>query len=146
MIRYTLKCRNEHSFEGWFRSGDDFEGLQSRGMVACPECAGTDVEKSLMTPGVRANRKGEKAPSAGQPVTNTPSPDMVEAIRRIRDHVEKNSDYVGDRFAREARAMHLGDIPHRSIYGEVAVEEARQLKEDGVPAMPLPFVPKQKTN
>jgi hypothetical protein len=119
-------------------------------MVSCPDCGDTGVEKSLMAPGIRS---GQKAPvpqtqpeAAGQPVTNAPPPEVSEAIRVIREHVEKTSDYVGDRFAAEARAMHEGDLPHRSIYGEVRAEEARKLREDGVPAMPLPFIPRQKTN
>ena len=79
-------------------------------------------------------------------MASSPDPEVAEAIKAIRDHVEKNSDYVGDRFAEEARAMHDGDTPQRSIHGEAKAEDARKLIEDGVPAVPLPFVPKQKTN
>lgn len=79
-------------------------------------------------------------------MTNAPDPKLVEAIQTLRDHVEKNSDYVGKKFAEEARAMHEGDTPHRPIYGEAKTEEAKKLIEDGVPALPLPFIPRQKTN
>ena len=79
-------------------------------------------------------------------MTNAPDAELVAAIKKLRDHVEKNSDYVGQDFAREARAMHEGDTPHRPIYGEVATDEAKKLVEDGVPALPLPFIPRQKTN
>ena len=147
MIRYTLKCQNDHSFESWFQSAEAFDSLRAAGMVVCPDCNDTSVEKSLMAPQVRPARKTATPPQpAAQPVTNAPDPDVADAISKIRDHVEKNSDYVGDRFAKEARAMHDGDMPHRSIYGEVKGDEAKKLMDDGVPAVPLPFIPRQKTN
>lgn len=146
MIRYTLKCSNDHGFESWFQSAQAFDSLKAAGMVACPECNDTTVEKSLMAPQVRpARNKAEPKPQA-QAMTNEPDADVAKAIQTIREHVEKNSDYVGDRFAKEARAMHEGDAPQRSIYGEVRSDEARKLLEDGVPAVPLPFIPRQRTN
>jgi len=151
MIRYALKCGEDHSFESWFKSADAFEALKSAGMVTCPDCGSDRVEKTLMAPGVQSSRKKAAAP-APMPtapegaLTNAPDPKLAEAIQTLRDHVEKNSDYVGTKFAEEARAMHEGDTPHRPIYGEAKAEEAKKLIEDGVPAMPLPFIPRQKTN
>jgi hypothetical protein len=147
MIRYALKCQNQHGFESWFQSAEAFETLSAASMVACPECNDTAVEKTLMAPRVRPARNDKSRPPETQkPVMNAPNPQMAEAIRTIREHVEKTSDYVGDSFAREARAMHEGSTPHRSIYGEVRADEARKLVEEGVPAVPLPFIPRQKTN
>jgi hypothetical protein len=146
MIRYALKCRNKHGFESWFKSAEAYETLRNSGMIACPECQDTYIEKSLMAPPVRTAREKTQVPAPRQPVTNDPSPELSEAIRTIREHVEQHSDYVGDRFANEARAMHAGEVPTRSIYGEVRAEEARKLVEDGVPAVPLPFIPRQKIN
>lgn len=146
MIRYALKCRNEHSFESWFQSAEAYDSLRAAGMITCPSCQDTEVEKSLMAPQVRPGRRKAEREAPTQPVTNGTDADMAAAIKTIREHVEKHSDYVGDRFAGEARAMHEGEIPHRSIYGEVRPDEARKLLQDGVPAIPLPFIPKQKTN
>lgn len=146
MIRYALKCRNEHSFESWFQSAEAYDSLRAAGMIECPSCQDSHVEKSLMAPQVRPGRRKAEQPPTVQPVTNASDPDLAEAIRAIREHVETHSDYVGDRFAQEARAMHEGEAPHRSIYGEVRSEDARKLLQDGVPAVPLPFIPKQKTN
>ncbi len=143
MIRFALKCENDHRFESWFQSGAAFDALLARDMVVCPDCGSTVVTKDLMAPKVGAKRPAEELP---QQVTNAPDPDLADAIRKLRDHVERNSDYVGGNFAREARAMHVGDTPHRPIYGEVDKKEAQSLAEDGVPALPLPFIPKQKTN
>lgn len=159
MIRYALKCDSDHSFESWFKSAVAFDALVSSGMVTCPTCGTDQIKKSLMTPGVQASRKSLAAPDSEQesPVAsqslpaastmaNAPDPKLVEAIATLRDHVEKTSDYVGNDFAQEARAMHDGDTPHRPIYGEAKAEDAKKLIEDGVPAMPLPFIPRQKTN
>ncbi len=143
MIRFALKCDNDHRFESWFQSGAAFDALLARDMVVCPDCGSVVVTKDLMAPKVGAKRPAEEAP---QQVTNAPDPELADAIRKLRDHVEQNSDYVGSNFAREARAMHVGDTPHRPIYGEVDKKEAQSLAEDGVPALPLPFVPRQKTN
>lgn len=146
MIRYALRCRNEHSFESWFQSAEAFDGLRAAGMISCPSCQDTRIEKSLMAPQVRPGRQRQAKSEPAQPVTNETDADLAAAIKTIREHVEKHSDYVGDRFAKEARAMHEGEVPHRSIYGEVRPDEARKLLQDGVPAIPLPFIPKQKTN
>lgn len=75
-----------------------------------------------------------------------PSSDLERAIAALRREVEARSEYIGPRFVQEARAMHLGDKPERAIHGEASPEEARQLVEDGVPILPLPFMPGRKTN
>lgn len=136
MIRYALRCENGHDFDGWFRSSEGFEKLQAAGQVSCTECGSAKVSKSLMAPSVPA----EKARLAA------PRDPKESAIEKLREHVEKNSDYVGMRFVEEARAMHEGARPNRAIYGEARPEEARKLLEDGVPVAPLPFIPKQKAN
>lgn len=150
MIRYALKCKNDHGFESWFQSAEAYDSLTAAGLVVCPECHETSVEKSLMAPQVRPGGVASDATFSSkgsrQPMANSSDPDLTAAIRKLREHVEKNSDYVGDRFAREARAMHDGEAPARSIYGEVCADDARKLMEDGVPAVPLPFIPRQKTN
>lgn len=143
MIRFALKCENDHRFESWFQSGSAFDALKDRALVVCPDCGSTDIGKDLMAPKVASK---SKVAEPSETMVNAPEPDLAEAIQKLRDHVEKNSDYVGKNFAREARAMHEGDLPHRPIYGEVDKKEAKRLMEDGVPAVPLPFIPRQKTN
>ncbi|NRB00403.1 MAG: DUF1178 family protein [Rhodobacteraceae bacterium] len=144
MIRYSLKCEHDHSFESWFQSAEAFDTLLKTGMVVCPECQSTAVTKTLMAPQVQAARKKADAPTG--PLSAPPEDPRAAAIEEIRAHVEANSDYVGMKFADEARAMHDGDVPNRAIYGEAKPEEAKKLLEDGVPVAPLPFVPRNKTN
>lgn len=147
MIRYTLKCANDHSFDSWFQSADAFASLQTNGLVECPDCGSTDVAKTLMAPTVQASRKKAAAPvPVEQPLSQPPQDPRETALKELRDHVEKNSDYVGMQFADEARKMHEGEAPSRSIYGEAKIEDAKKLVEDGVPVAPLPFVPRNKTN
>jgi len=148
MIRYSLKCENGHSFESWFKSAEAYDTLRASGMVACPTCQSQSIEKTLMAPQVSPARNKAAVPAKpeGQVMASGPDPKLADAIEKIRDHVETNSEYVGDKFAEQARAMHEGDAPERSIYGEVPREEAKKLIDDGVPALPLPFIPKQKTN
>ncbi|MFS4582335.1 DUF1178 family protein [Phaeobacter sp. C3_T13_0] len=83
---------------------------------------------------------------AGAGALSTPSGELEAAVAELRRKIEKNSDYVGKDFASEARAMHLGDTPERAIHGEAKPEEAKALIEDGVPLLPLPFMPNRKTN
>lgn len=138
MIRYDLKCAKDHAFDSWFASADAFDGLKRAGQLSCPHCGSTKVEKALMAPKVRPARKAVSLQKA--------ETDQEKALAKLRQEVEKNSDYVGMNFASEARAMHDGDMPQRAIYGEAKPEEAKSLIEDGVPVAPLPFTPKAKTN
>lgn len=130
MIKYMLECQQGHRFESWFQSGSAYDDLRGRGLVTCPECGITDVTKAIMAPSVKTTQRA----------------DMAEKLSALRAEVETNSDYVGTSFAKEARAMHLGEVPERAIHGEAKLAEAKALIDDGVPIMPLPFIPKTKTN
>lgn len=135
MIRYALKCKDGHSFESWFQSAEAYDGLAERGLLSCAVCGLADVSKAMMAPRVTA-----EAP------LSAPAHPAEASLRAMREHVEKTSTYVGGNFAREARAMHLGDVPEKPIYGQAGPEEARALIEDGVPILPLPGVPGDKAN
>ena len=138
MIRFSLKCAEGHRFESWFQSAEAYDKLKAAGHVACSVCGSGDVEKAVMAPRVRTARG--KATLSGEA---SPAEQALAALKR---HVEENSEYVGMEFAREARAMHVGDAPERPIYGEAKAEEAKRLIEDGVPVAPLPFRPGRKSN
>lgn len=151
MIRYALRCERGHEFESWFQSSAAYDSQHKRGLVSCPACDSTKVEKAIMAP--RIARKG-KSRSAPAPVT-APAEDaastslvmapqereLVAKLKELRDHVFKNADNVGKKFPDEARKMHYGDIEHRAIYGEATVDEARALVDEGVEVAPLPILP-----
>lgn len=130
MIRYALRCQKAHAFDSWFRSAGAFDSLRAAGQLSCPECGATEVEKALMAPGVATRDEGK----------------AEHPLARLRREIESKADYVGNRFAAEARAIHDGDAPDRPIWGEARPAEARALIEDGIPAAPLPFLPKSKAN
>ncbi len=144
MIRYALTCANDHGFESWFQSAEAFDRLAASGHLACAVCGSTEVGKTLMAPAVRPAR-GVDAPEGERPLS-VPQTPVEKAIAALRRQIEENSDYVGLNFAAEARAMHEGDIPERSIFGEARADDAKRLIEDGIPVAPLPFRPARKAN
>jgi len=138
LIRYALACPHDHEFEGWFGSSADYDDQAGRGLVECPVCRSREVRKQIMAPAVAGTKRREASGITG------PSRTMVmEAMGRIRQHVKDNFDYVGDAFAKEARAIHDGTSENRSIYGEAKPEEVRALHEDGVTVAPLPPDPSE---
>ena len=134
MIRYALKCDAEHRFEAWFGSSSDYDDQAGRGLVECPWCGSHGVSKQIMAPAVAGTRRSAFAPEIAAKMQTL----MMEAAREVRSHVEQNFDYVGDTFAREARAIHEGSAEKREIYGEATPAEVRALKADGVPCAALP--------
>ena len=140
MIRYALACEHEHEFEGWFGSSADYGDQQERGLLECPVCASKAVRKQIMAPALSGVRKTAQD-EAGPPSQAM----MMEAMGRLRRHVEDNFDDVGDAFAKEARAIHEGASENRGIYGEATPAEVRALNEDGIRVAPLPPVPKAKS-
>jgi hypothetical protein len=144
MIKYSLACESGHEFESWFPSSDAFETQRKRGFVSCPVCQSTKVEKQIMAPSVaRKDRAVAQAQAPNRPmaVLSDQEVELRKMLRALREHVEKHAENVGDRFVEEARSMHLGEIEHRSIYGQASPAEARELIEEGVEILPLPILP-----
>lgn len=143
MIRYALVCEHEHGFEAWFGSSSDYDRQAEQGLVECPVCATTLVRKQVMAPalsGTRA-RGGELHTPEAQAKMRTM---VMETMGKVRRHVEETFDYVGDRFAREARDIHEGKCEERGIYGEASPTEVKALNEDGIKVAPLPPAPAAK--
>ena len=167
MIHYQLRCTAGHAFDGWFQDSAGFDKLARAGLVECPHCASTQVERALMAPAIRKGRRKAlpapiveaEAPSAApttadlpaqpvaqhlaQPVASGPMPaQLVALLQRMRAEVEKNCDYVGRDFAERARRIHDGEADARGIYGEATDAEAEALAEDGIDIARLPWVPR----
>lgn len=138
MIRYALVCGQEHAFEGWFGSSADYDDQSARGLVECPICSSREVRKQIMAPAVTGTRR-----SAGDAVDPLPRAMMMEAMGKLRRHVQQTFDYVGDAFAKEARDIHEGKSEERNIYGEARPDEVRALVEDGIRVAPLPPDPSE---
>jgi len=159
MIHYQLQCADGHGFDGWFKDSASFDQQAKRGLLECPVCGDTGVERALMSPSVprkgNARREVVVAPDPQPAATPAASPapapavvagrmpDHVRAmLQRLRAEVEKNCDYVGDGFADEARRIHRGESPRRGIYGETAPTEAEALAEEGIEVARIPWVPR----
>ena len=141
MINYTLKCDQNHTFDSWFKSAEAFEMLVKKSMVVCSECGSTKITKAIMAPSVSTSRKKGNKPSDLEKKSK-----LKNDILELKKKIEANSEYVGNNFANEARSMYLGETPERSIYGEAKADDAKKLIDDGIPVMPLPFLPAKKAN
>jgi hypothetical protein len=156
MILYQIVCENDHSFEAWFRDSAGYDQQVALGEVSCPLCGTPHVRKALMAPRL-ARRKGrdeaalravpagapDGAPEAAKTVAGPRteiSHKIREALHDLRRQVEAQCDYVGDRFADEARKIHAGESGGRPIYGETTREEAETLKEEGVDFVSVPWL------
>ncbi len=169
MIHYALRCGGGHEFDGWFKDSASFDAQAAGGLLDCPICADTTVQRALMAPRLRTRRPAAAPaePSASPAAPEAPPgdapppaaevtkavalpprggeimPDQVRAmLQRIRAEVEKTCDYVGPRFAATARRMHTGNEPPRPIYGEATPDEAEMLAEDGIDVARVPWVPR----
>lgn len=132
MIRYALRCTScAAEFEAWFASSSAYDAQQEKGLVSCAECAAPTVEKQIMAPAVSGTRKRSSEP-------DIPPEQLRAFVEKARQHVSDNFDYVGDKFASEARAMYYGETEDRAIWGETTATEAKELADEGVPAAPLP--------
>lgn len=137
MIQYTLSCDNAHRFDAWFKSASAFEEQQAREVVTCPVCMSTKVEKALMAPAVSRSGSDKVPLSAGHPDIAR----LREAMIALRKKVTSEADYVGDKFAEEARKIHFEEVDPRGIYGEATRDEVMELIDDGVDFLPLPNIP-----
>jgi hypothetical protein len=157
MIVFDLRCAQAHVFEAWFGSSVDYDEQRERGLVACPLCGDTAVEKAVMAPAVAPKGNQRRAPALPEPAPTAPSsplaahpPEVVKAmlaaLAEVQAKVEANCDYVGDRFADEARAIHHGETESRGIYGEATPEQAAALRDEGIDVAPLPFRPKRNAD
>jgi hypothetical protein len=161
MIAFDLVCtKGAHQFEGWFASSSDYEQQKAGGLLTCPVCGDGEIRKAVMAPNVgkKGNQMQQVAPSRGRadpaiPLANMSEMpvELVEAIGKIAEMQAKileRSDWVGDRFAEEARAIHYGEADDRIIHGNATIDDARELHEEGIAVapLPLPFIPPDAKN
>jgi hypothetical protein len=137
VIQYSLSCENDHRFDAWFRNAAAFDEQSQKGIVTCPICATGVVHKALMAPAIAKKQSQKVSLSAGHP----DQAQLRQAMRALREKVVAEADYVGDRFAQEARRIHDKETEPRGIYGEATTEEVSGLVEDGIDFMPLPNLP-----
>jgi hypothetical protein len=139
VIQYSLHCDNGHDFDAWFKNAAAFDEQQARGIVQCPNCASNSVSKALMAPALARSGSEKMSLSSGHP-------DMAkfrEMLRAYRQKVVAEADYVGDKFAEEARKIHFKEVAARGIYGEATRDDVIALAEEGIAFAPLPELPEE---
>lgn len=151
MIHYQLRCSADHHFDGWFRDSAAFDAQAERGLVSCPACGDTVVNRALMAPRIKKGAPVVDA-SGTLDAVSAPAvpekagvmvPDHVRAmLQKLRAEVERNCDYVGPGFADEARRIHRGESDKRGIYGESTPEQAEALADEGIEVARIPWVPR----
>src|SRR5689334_22071510 len=149
MILYQLRCAKDHEFEAWFKDGQTCERQLARKTVECPSCGNRKVSKALMAPRIGSSEKKQQSanlPVAPKVENQHPMSVMASAMRRhlqeVRTRVEANCDYVGNKFAEEARKIHYGESEVRGIYGEASDQEHQGLVEEGVEVARIPWLPR----
>ncbi len=149
MICYRLRCASDHSFDGWFRSGTEFDRQASGGLIDCPTCGSASVERALMAPAVVGSSKHpgrpvaetEILPPSGQPAPAGGMPAVMRALlTRMREEVERTCVHVGAEFADQAVRMHRGEAEKRAIYGETTALEREMLADEGVEVAAIPWI------
>lgn len=160
MIRYALHCDHDHEFESWFQSSSAYDSQVKRKLVTCPICGSAKVDKAIMAPRIVGKKGRGPATPPPEPATTVAAPEAAPSgstslmmaqerelrtkLKELRDHIVKNADNVGEKFANEARAMHYGDKEHRPIYGEASPDEAKSLIDEGIEVSPLPTLPEDR--
>jgi hypothetical protein len=145
MISFNLRCGKDHVFEAWFKDGKSFDRQARQGKVACPVCGNSKVEKAPMAPNIASgvSRKSGGADGGRKSEVAVQAAAYHEALKKLRSEVEKNCDYVGDKFAEEARKIHYNESEQRNIYGETTDQEAQALHEEGVEFARIPWPTRQ---
>lgn len=137
MIVFNLNCFScASSFEGWFENTKDFNEQIKKGLVTCPSCNSSQIKKGLMAPNV-AKKSNSKISKRNKSIASN--------VKKLKKIIEKEFDYVGDKFTEEAKKIKYGEAKERAIYGEASIEQTKELIDEDIDVLPLPFSTK-KTN
>ena len=149
MINYSLICKQEHKFEGWFRTSADYEEQVRKGLVSCPTCHDNEISKALMAPAVKSSKKLIEETS-NKKMNNISKNTEYKAIageneirsilRNMKKYIENNCENMGENFANEARLIAKGDAKERGIYGKVSSKEAEELLDEGIEVNAIPWL------
>ena len=144
MIKYSLVCEKDHTFESWFPDSASFDRLAAGGLISCPECHSSRVAKAMMAPAVVGAKKRSVEPApANVALIDERQQRLREMAKELRQEIMTKTEDVGPRFPEEARAIHTREAPQRSIRGQATAEEARALIEEGVGVLPIPHLPEE---
>ena len=138
MIKYNLKCENEHEFESWFSDSNEFDKLKKKKMLECIFCSSNKIEKSIMSPMVSGSKEKEE----DNDFIDKKFLKQRNNLLKLREHVEKNFDFVGDKFSEKVREVYYDRKTKKSIYGTTTPEEREELADEGIDLLSIPWVNK----
>ena len=132
----NLRCAQDHRFEGWFNSDDDFGAQGAQGLVACPMCDDKTITRLPSAPRLNVStQRGEAQPLvAGEAAAARAQGRWLHAVREMM----ANTEDVGDRFPEEARRIHYGETAERGIRGRASADDAEALREEGIEVVSVP--------
>ena len=138
MIKYNLKCNHEHEFESWFSDSNEFEKLKKKKLLECIYCSSTDIQKSIMSPMVTSTNITKESL---EKIDNRKIKEKNNLIK-LREYVEKNFEFVGDKFAGKVRDVYYNKEKNKAIYGTATPEERKELADEGIDLLSIPWVSK----
>ena len=138
MIKYNLKCENDHEFESWFSNSNEFDKLNKKKLLECIFCSSHKIEKSIMAPMV----SGFKVKEEGGDFLDKKFLKHRKNLLKLREHVEKNFEFVGDKFSEKIREVYYDRTTKKSIYGTTTPGEREELADEGIDLLSIPWVNK----
>ena len=138
MIKYNLKCENDHEFESWFSNSNEFDKLNRKNLLECIFCSSHKIEKSIMAPMIT----GSKLKDEGEDLLDKKAIEQRKNLLKLREHVEKNFEFVGDKFSKKVREVYYDRKTKKSIYGTTTPEEREELADEGIDLLSIPWVNK----
>tara|TARA_B110000259_G_scaffold152110_1_gene171980 strand:- start:354 stop:776 length:423 start_codon:yes stop_codon:yes gene_type:complete len=139
MIKYILKCNNKHEFESWFSESKEYEKLRQKKLIECIFCKSRDIDKSIMSPNIVGKNK-----IAERKFNNKEFNKIKKDLIKMRKFVEKNFEFVGDKFSKEVREIYYNKKNNKNIYGTATLEERLELKEEGIDLVSIPWLYNKK--
>tara|TARA_Y100000992_G_C20994866_1_gene363719 strand:- start:112 stop:534 length:423 start_codon:yes stop_codon:yes gene_type:complete len=138
MIRYNLKCKNDHEFESWFSNSEEFEKLNKKNLLECIYCSSKNISKSIMSPMV----SGTKTKDEQINIISKEFKSEKDKLLKLRKYIEKNFDYVGKDFSKKVREVYYDKKNNKAIYGKTTPEEREELADEGIDLLSIPWINK----
>ena len=138
MIKYNLKCSNNHEFESWFSNSEEFDKLNKKKLLECIYCSSKKIKKSIMAPMV----SGSKIKEDGVSYINKKLLSQKNDLLKIRNYIENNFEFVGDKLSKKVREVYYDKQTKKSFYGTATSEEREELAEEGIDLLTVPWVSK----
>ena len=138
MIKYILKCEKDHEFESWFSNSDEFERLKIKNLLECIYCPSNTIQKSIMSPMISSTKQKEES----YKFFNNKILEEKDKLLKLRKYVEKNFEFVGDKFSKKVREVYYDKKNKKNIYGTVSLDEKEELAEEGIDLFSIPWVNK----